>query len=204
MSRHYTILQSDVTDLGFFDELQDALDQLRATTGLTFSYAFSDEPADRLARHVYRERNDRAVLTLVEDHATPVRYLITEAPTREEVRRVASALEQSLPSVPVEELQRDAAEPGRRPEGLVLLALGADEAYDEASANIIRDALGSDDPVVRLKAVEASSLTLWSELMLAVEAARDSDPDPRVRELATRALSGEWGRREHRDEGDRP
>ena len=193
MSRHYTILDSDVRDLGLFDDVADALDRLRASTGLAFDYAFSEEAADGLVRHVYDEAENRGVLTLVEDHLTPARYLITEAATLQKVERIASVLESELPTIPLSRLQAEAAAL-TEPRSLIKLALGCGEAPDPWSREIIRRGLESTDHDIRLAAVQAASLTLWPDFVAQVSRMSESDLDPQIREVAKRALSSGWNR----------
>ena len=195
MSRHHTILDSDISDLGLFDDVADALDRLRASTGLTFDYAFFQEAAEGLGRHVYGEAENRGVLTLVEDHLTPVRYLITEAATPQEVEQIASVLEKELPSIPLSRLQAEASTQ-TEPRSLILLALGSGEAPDVRSREILRRALESENPDLRLAAVQAASLTLWPDFVAPLRRISESDPDLQIREMAKRALSSGWGREE--------
>lgn len=189
MSRHTYVLRSDPTDLGFLDTMQDALDHIKTQHGVTFNYAFFEEGGEDLGRHVYWDSGKQAILSLVIDLATHVRYLIIEAASQEEVERLGGWLEEHLPFISLQELQETArSDIMEDPKVLVRLALGTGEQADPVSLEILHNGLQSNDELVRYRAAEATSLTQWPEFVPQLSALAQNDPVSEVREMAYRAL----------------
>ncbi len=185
MSRGYCIPHSDPSDDRFFDIFSEALVALGEKHGLEFAYGFYDEVAENLARHVYSEAEGRAMLSIVDDYETPVRYLMIESETQGEIDQIKSWLSELLHCIPLEQLQEDArARMTGDPSMLVRLALGAGEKADSKSLEILISGLRSKDGSVRIKALEAASLTQWPEFEEEFKTLSQSDPNPEVREMA--------------------
>lgn len=189
MGRIHLPLRSNPKDLDFFDRMQDALDVLERQHGLSFEYKFSQELASNLVHHIYLERNERALLRLVDDFATPVRYLIIEAMTQKEVLQIGNWLGEHLPFISLKELQQEAHQNMLKdPKSLVRLAIGVGEEFDPISFEVIHQGLHSSDEQIRFRAAEAASLTQWPEFVPELENIYHNDPVAEVREMAARSL----------------
>ena len=194
MSRRHFVLRSEPTDLSFFDTMEAALDAVREKHGLDIEYSHSEEIAENLGRHIYMETDNRALLRVVDDHRTPVRYLIVECLTDQGVDQLSKWLGESLPFIALQELQGEARATGAtNPESLIRLALGAGETADPETQEILSDGLQAPDAMVRFRAAEAASLTQWPEFIPALTKLKESDPSPEVREMAGRALKSSQG-----------
>jgi HEAT repeat protein len=175
--------------LDFVDTLNDAFDDIAVSKGYRFRYSFSQQGGEGLVRLGYMEDKKRAAISLVDDNHSEVRYLIVEGESDQTVSEIASALRERLPVIPLAELEETARRNfAQDPKTLIRLAVGSGEREDATAAAIIRQALDHPDRNVRLKAVEAASITQWSSLLPELERKRGEDPDPEVRETAGRAL----------------
>lgn len=189
MSRCTYILRSAPGELTFFDTFRGALDQLKKEHGMEFKYALFEEGADDLARHVYWEAQERAILNLVEDFDVSVRYLIIEAASQEDVEHLGERLGEFLPFIPLAELQEEARQKMMDdPQVVVRMALGTNELSDPVSLEILRNGLSSDNELVRFRAAAAASLTQWTEFLEELRQMNQNDPSPEVQEMARRAV----------------
>jgi hypothetical protein len=189
MSHHNYVLRSQPTELTFFDTLQTAFDLIKDQYGLEFKYAFFEEGANDFGRHVYWETGKQAILSLVEDLATPVRYLMIEAATQEEVERLGEWLEDLLPVISLEELQEEARQKMMDdPQTLVRMAIGTGRLSDPTSLEILRNGLQSNGDLVRFRAAVAASLTQWSDFLQDLKPMSQNDPSLEVQEMACRAV----------------
>lgn len=189
MYRLHCVLNTDPGDPQLLDVIETALDEMDKTLGIGLYYAFYQEGGEGLGRHVYEEMDKRAILSLVEDFLLPVSYLIIEAPKREIVESISQLLSEYLPFVSLEELQQAAIRNiVDKPKALVRMALGAGDQADSVSVEIIRDALRSEDELVRFRAAEAASLTQWPEFLADLPPLVQGDSSPEVREMARRAV----------------
>lgn len=189
MSRRHFVLRSEPTDLSFFDTMQAALDAVQKKHGLDFEYSHSEDIAENLGRHIYMETENRALLRVVDDHRTPVRYLIVEASTDKGAEHLGSWLGESLPFVPLQELHQEARAKGETEPGtLTRLAIGAGQSADPETKEILLNGMQSRDAQVRFRAAEAASLTQWPEFIPALTKLKESDTSPEVREMAGKAI----------------
>ena len=189
MSRLNYVLRSAPTELNFIDSLFDAFHFIKQQHGLELKYAFFEEGADDLARHVYQDTKKQIILSVVEDLTTPIRYLTIEAATRQEVERLGKWIIDLLPIISLEELQEETRQRMvDDPQTLFRMAIGADEVADPTSLEILRQGLQSEDDLVRFRAAAAASITQWRELLSDVELLSQNDPSPEVREIASLAV----------------
>ncbi|MBD2768910.1 HEAT repeat domain-containing protein [Hymenobacter sp. BT664] len=189
MSHYSYILRSEPTELTFFDTLRVAFDLIKDEYGLEFKYAFFEEGANDLGRHVYWETGKQAILSLVEDLATPVRYLMIEAATRAEMERLGGCLKDLLPVISLEELQEEARQKMMDdPQTLVRMAIGTGKLFDPTSLEILRSGLQCDDDMVRFRAAAATSFTEWTDFLPDLIQMSQNDPSPEVRKMASLAV----------------
>jgi hypothetical protein len=189
MSRRHYVLRSQPTDLSFFDTMQAAIDDIKEKHGLEFKYSHSEELGKNLGHFIYLEKENRALLRVVDDHRTPVRYLIADASTEQDVEQLCSWLGESLAFIPLQELQQDARAKGEtEPEALIRLGLGAGQTADPETQKILSDSMQSTEAIVRFRAAEAAHLTQWPEFIPALTKLKESDSSPEVREMAGKAL----------------
>ena len=189
MSRRYYVLRGDPKDLNLFDRLHDALDDISAEHGLTFKYGYNEKLAAGLVRHIYLEKDQKALLRLVEDFMTPVRYLIIEAMTEDEVQQLASWLGAPLPFYTLAELQQEARTRAEEEPGtLVRLALGSGLESDPETFELLSRGLQSSREDVRLSAAEGISLTQWPEFVPELRKVLASDPSDTLRAVTEKAL----------------
>jgi hypothetical protein len=189
MSRQYYVLETDPSELSFLDTMQDALDLIEEQYGTRFSYAFYEKGGEGLGRHVYVEEHKQAIISLAVNFAIPTYYLIVEAATQEKLELISSLLNDILFFVPLETLQKNARnQMYYNPQSLVQMALGTGNNSDSESLEILLSALRNQDPLVRFRAVEAASLTGWSEFTPLLEFMSQSDESSEVREMASQAL----------------
>ena len=189
MSRNTYVLRSNPGELTFIDKFLDALDLINEKYGMEFEYALFEEGASDLARHVYLETQERAILSLCEDFAVPARYLMVEAATQQEVDHLGEWLKNLLPFIPLEELQQEAREKiNDDPQVLVRMALGTYQLADPISLEILREGLRSDNVLVRFRAAAATSFTEWIDFLPDLIPITENDPSPEVREMAIKAV----------------
>ena len=189
MSRLTFILRSQPGELTFIDVFRDALEQVKEQHGFEFRYAQFEQGSDDLGRHIYLETQERSILDLVEDFATPARYLIIEAATQEEVHQLGEWLEEILPFVPLRELQQEARQQiADNPQSLIRMAIGTGEIADPISLKIIRSGINNENNLIRFKALAAASLTQWVEFIPDILNLSQKDLVPEVREMADEAL----------------
>jgi hypothetical protein len=189
MSRRHYVLRSQPTELSFFDTMQAAIDVIQEKHGLDFKYSHSENMGENLGRHIYVEMGNRALLRVVNDHRTPVRYLIVDASTDQGVEELSSWLGESLPFILLQELQQDARAKGTTdPGALIRLAIGAGEMADPETQKILSDSMQATEAIVRFRAAEAAGLVQWPEFIPALTKLKESDSSPEVREMAGKAL----------------
>lgn len=185
MSRQNYVLRNETTELSLIDNLQEVLDLIHEKYGMWFIYAFFEEESDELGRHVYWESGKRAILSLVEDFDTPVRYLMIEAATETEVEHIANLLREFLNFIPLQELQETARQTMMEdPQALERMALAANSISDPVTVEILQDALLNNNIDVSKAAVAAIGQTQWTETLEYLESISQNNPSSEVRELA--------------------
>ncbi len=165
MGYRHCVLRDASRTMTIFDRLKVVLAQLLEKQDLDFHYAFYRDIGRNLGEHVYMETHDRALLHLVEDFETPVRYLQVGAEDDITLDAIETILQEILDIVPLCELQEYARREMRsNPAALIRLALGAGGQSDPQTLEILVLGLRDENPKVRRLATEAASLTGWPEL----------------------------------------
>lgn len=190
MSRSYLVLRSHPDDTAVFEGIYDAFDRLSVDHGLAFELDSTEEVAEDLVRHLYREASERASLSLVNDWRAGAQYLMAESATPGTAEQVADTLRQVLGGWTLEELRAQAEERLEdEPESMLRLALGSGEHADPRAVEILARGARSDDPYVRFRAAEAAAIAGWPELADVFRPLRDADESPEVRGMAGDAVS---------------
>jgi len=189
MNSRYYVLRSPPTDTEFYTVFEAGLAHLRQEHALDFWYEHHEELAENLGRHIYSEIDEKARLRLVEDFENSVRYLIVEAPTKNDAEQIGAWVAPHLPFIPLNELQEVARSTMEHdPAALVRMALATAEDSDPVSLEILQRGMKSNNVQVRFSAAEAASLAPWPELIPPLEKLKEKDPSKEVREMAGEAL----------------
>lgn len=186
--QHY-VLRDAPRDIVLFDHIDAALARLQKERGLDLRYAFFRDLADNLGEHVYMEVRERALLHLVEDFETPVRYLQIGAKDLATIEGIAAVLAGFVDLESLAELQaRARQEMQTNPTVLIRLGLGAGGQVDPQTLEILSQGLRAEVPEIRRRAAEAVSLTHWPELIPLLKELEANDPSSEVREMVGWAL----------------
>lgn len=186
-ARRYHVFASGLDD-DFFIDLEDALGELDYELGFDLRFVETLHPTKGQEIHVYRQEGDSITLTVTEDNELETRYLMTEG-LRDTVEQIVDFLSHRLPIRSLAEWQQLAEQRlGTEPTLLIKVALASGEKADNKTLQLLQAGLSSPDRTVRLKAVEAASLTQWSALATPLARAFEQDVDPEVRNLAGQGL----------------
>jgi hypothetical protein len=165
---------------GFKDELN-----------LFFLYESAIERAAGVMVHVWWEPQNPALdVRLVCDEVLGATYVNVTAPDASQQSRVLDALSSRLEFVPLAELQ-DRARQAHSDAAWILLALGVREDFDEATYDLIKDALESPTPPRRRAAGHAAAVLAWPQFAQLMRDAlsREEDAETRaVLEIAVQAI----------------
>jgi hypothetical protein len=188
-SKQNCILRSEPTELSFFDKFEAALNLIRQQCGLTFKYKGFEKGSEKLGQHIYSEANKQAILYIVEDLETPVRYLAIEAETQVQAENLANWFTELLPIISLQELQELATQRMvEDPQSLIRMALSTGQFADPVSLKVICQGLQSDDDLVRFRAAAAASLTQWSDFLEDLQSLRRQDSSLEVTEMVDLAI----------------
>ncbi|WP_405095159.1 HEAT repeat domain-containing protein [Micromonospora sp. NBC_01412] len=186
-ARRYHVLTDDLDD-GFFISLEDLLGEIATTTGIDLRFVESRDLGIDQEAHLYRQEDGPVRLTVTEDGNLGIGYFMIEGPN-EGVSKIDHTLATRLSARPLAEWQELAEQAkDHEPVLLIKMAIASGEDADPRTLRILADALDSPSTSVRLKAVEAASLTQWQELATPLAKMYEQDDDPGVRDLAGTAL----------------
>lgn len=190
MERRYYMLRSIPRDLTILHQMDSALAQIAQRHGLTFTYDRAQQDGDDLVRHIYLDPTGNSSLSLVSDLQVPARYLQIETRTSEEAQQLGQWLSESLPFIPLAELQQDARHGGEAaPYLLVRLALGAGQQAEAETTAILDNGLRSANDLMRFRAAQAMGLTSWPVFATQLADHSQTDPSLEVREMARLSLT---------------
>ncbi|MGW1060455.1 HEAT repeat domain-containing protein [Micromonospora rubida] len=186
-ARRYHVLTDDLDD-AFFISLEDLLGEIATTTGIDLRFVESRDLGIDQEAHLYRQEDGPVRLTVTEDGNLGIGYFMIEGPN-EGVSKIDHTLATRLAARPLAEWQELAEQAkDHEPVLLIKMAIASGEDADPRTLRILADALDSPSTSVRLKAVEAASLTQWQELATPLAKMYEQDDDPGVRDLAGTAL----------------
>ncbi len=186
-SQHYVLDNSPGDALGA-QMVQGALEYLE-DHNLHMGYPFQEVLDDQFVHYGWVDQDQQAVATLVDDFRTPVRYLIIEAMTPQEVERIGTWLGEYLDFLPLADLEQQAREQmAESPATLIRLASGGPEEYTSTTYEVVQAGLQHPDPSVQYAAAFGAGLLQWPEFVADLEALLRRSRDDNVRIVAARAL----------------
>jgi hypothetical protein len=189
MSRQYLVLRDGLDVPELMERVEDALDELHQPRRTVFAYRDAEERENAAVRTWTERRRRESAIQLVDDREIPARYLVVEAKTPTDAKRLAAELRRHLPVVPIDDLRERARQTVKHdPQSLVRLALGASEDYDRKTFEILRSALQDPSPSVRGAAVFAAGVTQWPQWIAELKSLSEKDPDPSIRQAAEQVL----------------
>ncbi|MCL7376577.1 HEAT repeat domain-containing protein [Streptomyces sp. 35G-GA-8] len=187
LSRYY-VLNSRPGDDQFFDILEDALASLEENASVSVSFQDSKQVGEHQEVHSYSTESGNLQLIVTDDRDIGTRYIMLAAKDIDILDQV-SVLADALSVKSIEDLRSEARQSmNRDPIALVRVALASEDHSDVETLELITEGLRSEDREVRLRAVEAGSLTQWREFAIPLAEIYESDPDREVRFVAGHAL----------------
>ncbi|MDQ2808127.1 MAG: hypothetical protein M3Z04_14625 [Chloroflexota bacterium] len=188
MSRRHYVLDCAPGDKFGAQLVQGALERLEEHD-LYLGFPFQEVLDAQLLHYGWVDQDQRAVITLVDDFRTPVRYLIIEALTRHEVEQIGTWLGEYLEFIPLVVLEQQAREqPARDPATLIRLASGGPEEYTATTYEILQAGLQHPDPAVQYAAAFAAGLLQWPQFAPDLAALLHTQPNATLGTVAARAL----------------
>ncbi len=188
MSSTHHVLDSAPGDEFGAELVQVSLERLEEHD-LYLGFPFREALDTDLTHYGWVDQNQRAVVTLVDDFRTPVRYLIIAAMTPQEVERIGTWLGAYLDFIPLADLEQQAREQmAASPATLIRLASGGPEEYTSTTYEVVRAGLQHPDPSVQYAAAFGAGLLQWPEFVADLDALLRRSSDDHVRTVAARAL----------------
>lgn len=188
MAQRYLVLDSTL-DIDSFRWNLDSLLQ-GWLKDFDFQHRYREGDPVGLQRDVWEAKDTAAILSLVEDHKTPAKYIIVESGSHETTDKIADKLDEvpMVATVSLKELQH-LAENSNNPSELVRMALATTpEDVDKRSVEIILAALKHKQPLVRYRAAQAAGLALSVEFPPMLKDLAKNDSDEAVRSMAEHAI----------------
>lgn len=188
MSQRYLVLDT-LLDVDSFRWSLDSLLQ-GWLKDFDFQHRYREGDPKGLQRDVWEAKNTAAIVSLVEDHKTPAKYIIVESGSNETTSQIAQKLDDipMVATISLRELQH-LAQNSDDPSDLVRMALATDpEKVDTRSIDIIMTALKHYQPQVRYRAAQAAGLALAIEFPPVLQDLAKNDADEAVRSMAGKAI----------------
>ncbi|MFE4173767.1 HEAT repeat domain-containing protein [Streptomyces sp. NPDC056909] len=189
MLSRYHVLSSKPGDEEFFDILEDALASLGENSSVSLSFQDSRQGGERQEIHVYSTESGNLQLFVTDDLDIETRYVMLAAEDVDTLDGVSLVLAAALAAKSLEDLKLEARQfMERDPVALVRVALASGDRSDVQTLELITEGLRSENREVRIRAVEAGSLTQWHEFAVPLAEIYERDPDREVRFVAGHAL----------------